>query len=195
MQTMLPVSLANRLQRTPPELHLSSRPRCVRMLCWTLLRSARHWQFQWARTAGATIERFGGFSAHDALGQDTLHSPKNAFTATYLPHSLFDALSLWLTPALVRAQSKVIIVLLRLVLVPLMMDGDQDAQRQVIPDTYDVCHAEWLHNNFKHSRIRSRVVFRSIFRKDQFIPHTRPRSSHHRASRRLRKDCPHVRRG
>lgn len=47
------------------------------------------------------IERFGGFKAHDVLGDDNLHSPKNAFISSTNPHMLFDRLDIWLTPAMV----------------------------------------------------------------------------------------------
>ena len=44
------------------------------------------------------IERFGGFSSHDVLGDNILNSPLNAFTATASPHEEFDGLDMWLTP-------------------------------------------------------------------------------------------------
>ncbi|KAF8119155.1 hypothetical protein EV363DRAFT_1130982, partial [Boletus edulis] len=48
-------------------------------------------KFEWARTAGAMIERFGGFS-HDILRDDVLHSSPAL-------HNAFDRLDMWLTPA------------------------------------------------------------------------------------------------
>ena len=44
------------------------------------------------------IERFGGFSAHDVLGEAALHNPKNAFTSSIDPHIAFDQLDIYLTP-------------------------------------------------------------------------------------------------
>ncbi|KAI0328659.1 hypothetical protein GY45DRAFT_1420463 [Cubamyces sp. BRFM 1775] len=49
-------------------------------------------KFERARTAGAMIERFGGFDARNVLNQDNIHSPKNAFTASIDPHEMFDQL-------------------------------------------------------------------------------------------------------
>ncbi|KZT74307.1 hypothetical protein DAEQUDRAFT_753793 [Daedalea quercina L-15889] len=80
-------------------------------ITWTT--PAVHAQFGWAQTAGAIVERFGGFSPRDILGENDLHSPTNAFTATTEPHALFDNLDLWLTAA-------------------------QDEQGGTIPHTYDV---------------------------------------------------------
>ncbi|KAI0083345.1 hypothetical protein BDY19DRAFT_1060986 [Irpex rosettiformis] len=54
-------------------------------------------KFEWARTAGAMLQHFGGFKAYD-LDNEILHSPKNVFTASQNPHLLFEALSIWLTP-------------------------------------------------------------------------------------------------
>ena len=55
-------------------------------------------QFDWARTAEAIIERFGGFTVHDTLGEEDIQSPKNAFTSSLEPHSCFGRLDLYLTP-------------------------------------------------------------------------------------------------
>ena len=60
-------------------------------------------QFEWAKTAGAIIERFGGISTHELLGDAVLNSPLNAFAASFAPHLEFDQLDLWLTPAQVRS--------------------------------------------------------------------------------------------
>ncbi|KAI0712657.1 hypothetical protein C8Q76DRAFT_797492 [Earliella scabrosa] len=104
-------------------------------------------KFEWARTSGAIIEHFGGFSVHDVLGQDDLHSLKNAFTASLDPHMRLDVLDIWLTPAM-------------------------DAQRQVIPGTYDVIHfKDCLHT----TDINPRVVFRSLSVDDVKIPAPDPR--------------------
>jgi len=56
-------------------------------------------KFEWAKTAGAIIERFGGFSTHEVLGEQNLNSPRNAFMASNAPHQEFDRLDMWLTPA------------------------------------------------------------------------------------------------
>ena len=56
-------------------------------------------QFEWAKTAGAIIERFGGFSIHELLGDAVLNSPLNTFAASFAPHQEFDQLDMWLTPA------------------------------------------------------------------------------------------------
>ncbi|KAF5356804.1 hypothetical protein D9756_006573 [Leucocoprinus leucothites] len=55
--------------------------------------------FQWAQTARAIDERFGGLSSCDVLGEEILCSPLNAFTAGNAVHEEFDCLNLWLTPA------------------------------------------------------------------------------------------------
>jgi hypothetical protein len=60
-------------------------------------------KFAWARTAGAILERFGGFSSVSLLGDEVLNSPLNAFTATTEPHDAFDQLNMWLTPAKICA--------------------------------------------------------------------------------------------
>ncbi|TFY81523.1 hypothetical protein EWM64_g2485 [Hericium alpestre] len=107
---------------------------------------AVHAKFDWTKTAGAILERFGGFAAHAVLGGDNLHSPKNAFTSSFEPHSEFDNLDLWLTPA-------------------------KDAQGQVIPDTYDVNHCyglEYLRRLVYH--VKPQIVFRSLPLGDQVIP-------------------------
>ncbi|KXN89744.1 hypothetical protein AN958_05284 [Leucoagaricus sp. SymC.cos] len=56
-------------------------------------------EFEWAKSAAAIIERFGGFSPHDILGGDVLNSPANAFLSTFAPHAEFDRLSIWLESA------------------------------------------------------------------------------------------------
>lgn len=47
------------------------------------------------------IERFGGFSTHEVLGEQNLNSPRNAFMVSNAPHQEFDRLDMWLTPAAV----------------------------------------------------------------------------------------------
>ncbi|KAF8310344.1 uncharacterized protein EI90DRAFT_3006951 [Cantharellus anzutake] len=56
-------------------------------------------KFQWAKKAVALIERFGGFSFTE-LGIHGLDNPLNVFTTSDTPHKQFDALNLWLVPAL-----------------------------------------------------------------------------------------------
>lgn len=51
-------------------------------------------QFEWARTGGAMLQRFGGFDAHEVLCDEILQSPKNAFTASMTAHAPFDALKI-----------------------------------------------------------------------------------------------------
>ncbi|KAF8334626.1 uncharacterized protein EI90DRAFT_443897 [Cantharellus anzutake] len=57
-------------------------------------------KLEWAKKAAALIERFGGFSSIQMLGDHCLNSPLNAFTASDTPHKQFDSLDLWLVPAL-----------------------------------------------------------------------------------------------
>ncbi|CDO71725.1 hypothetical protein BN946_scf184920.g9 [Trametes cinnabarina] len=111
---------------------------------------AQQAKFQWARTAGAMIERFGGFNAHEVLGHDNLHNPKNAFTATQTPHMYFDSLDLWLTPAM-------------------------DAQGQVVCDTYNVCHADGFGPAIRAAAIKPQVTFRSVVDKGKEIHAPDPR--------------------
>ncbi|TFY78403.1 hypothetical protein EWM64_g5610 [Hericium alpestre] len=56
-------------------------------------------KFDWARTADAVIERFGGLSNRALLDDQGLNSPLNAFMTTSDPHIAFDQLDMWLTPA------------------------------------------------------------------------------------------------
>ncbi|KAF8120307.1 hypothetical protein EV363DRAFT_1407853 [Boletus edulis] len=63
-------------------------------------------KFEWARTAGVMIERFGGFSSFDILPDGVLNSPTNAFLSSPAAHEVFDQLDMWLTPAKVLRQSR-----------------------------------------------------------------------------------------
>ncbi|EPS96388.1 hypothetical protein FOMPIDRAFT_88923 [Fomitopsis schrenkii] len=56
--------------------------------------AAAHAKFEWARTGGAMLQRFGGFDAHEVLCDEILQSPKNAFTASMTAHAPFDALKI-----------------------------------------------------------------------------------------------------
>ncbi|KAJ8463610.1 hypothetical protein ONZ51_g10156 [Trametes cubensis] len=108
-------------------------------------------KFEWARTAGSMIEHFRGFNVHEVLGQDNIHSPKNAFTACADHHGMLDQLDIWLTPAL-------------------------DVQSQVvIPDTYDVECAEGLDVALRATRVNRQVVFRSLSVNGKIIPAPDPR--------------------
>ncbi|KAI0658263.1 hypothetical protein C8Q70DRAFT_184922 [Cubamyces menziesii] len=107
-------------------------------------------KFEWARTAGAMLEHFGGFNARNVLNQDNIHSPKNAFTASIDPHEMFDQLDIWLTPA---------------------MDG----QGQAVPDTYDVAHAAGLGAILDATKIKRQVVFRTLSVDGKPIPAPDPR--------------------
>ncbi|KAI0749190.1 hypothetical protein C8Q80DRAFT_1119548 [Daedaleopsis nitida] len=104
-------------------------------------------QDKWASTAGAMIEHFGGFSAHDVLGEDNLHSPKNAFIASVQAHTTFDHLDMWLTPAM-------------------------NAQQQVIPYTYKICHPEGREARLGAIDIDvdRPVVFRNLIFNGEIIP-------------------------
>jgi hypothetical protein len=86
-------------------------------------------QFEWAKTAGAIIERFGGFSTHGVLGEQGLNSPKNAFLASDDPHRQFDGLDIWLTLA------EVCSIVLSLFLAFINYHQDENG---IIPDSYDV---------------------------------------------------------
>ena len=55
-------------------------------------------KFEWAKTTGAIIEHFGGFSPRDLLGSENLNSPRNAMLVASFVHILFDNLQLWMTP-------------------------------------------------------------------------------------------------
>lgn len=44
------------------------------------------------------LQRFGGFDAHEAFGDEILQNPKNAFNASLSAHASFDAMKMWLTP-------------------------------------------------------------------------------------------------
>ena len=52
----------------------------------------------WAKTAGAIVEHFGGFSTRVLLGSENIQSPKNAMILASNVHTFFDELDLWLTP-------------------------------------------------------------------------------------------------
>ncbi|KAI0086880.1 hypothetical protein BDY19DRAFT_957076 [Irpex rosettiformis] len=95
-------------------------------------------KFEWARTAGAMLQHFGGFKAHN-LSDEILHSPKNAFTASLTPLVLFEDLKIWLTPV-------------------------KDVETQaIIPNTYRLNH--YLGNEhipFGIQDAKSEVNFRSI---------------------------------
>ncbi|TFY75682.1 hypothetical protein EWM64_g8331 [Hericium alpestre] len=56
-------------------------------------------KFDWARTAGAIMERFGDFDSQALLGDQGLNSPLNAFMSSRGPHAAFDGLNMWLTAA------------------------------------------------------------------------------------------------
>ncbi|KAF8125464.1 hypothetical protein EV363DRAFT_1350874 [Boletus edulis] len=56
-------------------------------------------KFEWARTTGAMIERFGDFSSYDVLRDEILNSPTNAFLSSPAAHEAFNQLDMWLTPA------------------------------------------------------------------------------------------------
>jgi len=108
-------------------------------------------KFRWGKMAGAMIERFGGFSSHDVLGDNILNSPLNAFTATASPHEEFDGLDMWLTPV-------------------------NDEHGDVISDTYDVVHYlgnEWLH--YMEASVMPRVIFRHAQLDSRIIPAPHPR--------------------
>jgi hypothetical protein len=63
-----------------------------------------YFQFKWAKTVGAIIECFGGFSSHEILGAHVLNSPRNVFmTSSGTLHDMFDCFHIWLTPARVSS--------------------------------------------------------------------------------------------
>ncbi|KAJ3563705.1 hypothetical protein NP233_g8768 [Leucocoprinus birnbaumii] len=92
-------------------------------------------KFNWAKTAGAIIERFGGFSSSEVLDDRVLNSPSNAFTAEAISHGQFDDLALWLIPA-------------------------KDEHGLTIPNTYDVHHIEGS-RYLSLFGVKSRIAFSS----------------------------------
>ncbi|RPD57997.1 hypothetical protein L227DRAFT_194230 [Lentinus tigrinus ALCF2SS1-6] len=50
--------------------HTISQPLSEDIRVWHGITPAHQPKFQWARTAGAMVEHFGGFDARDVLGQD-----------------------------------------------------------------------------------------------------------------------------
>jgi len=67
-------------------------------------------KFNWAKTAGALIERFGGFSTRDLLGSENIHNPLNAMGLSGMAHKFFDELGIWLTPLEVGLVSRLRVV-------------------------------------------------------------------------------------
>jgi len=108
-------------------------------------------KFNWAKTAGALIERFGGFSTREVLGEQNLNSPRNAFMASGAPHQQFDGLNIWLTPA-------------------------KDEHGVIILDSYDVssCYGEhWLAT--MGTGVKSQITFQSKQIGTHTIPAPDPR--------------------
>ena len=125
-------------------------------------------QFEWAKTAGAILERFGGFSLHDILGDNILNSPLNAFTASTEAHDAFNRLDLWLTPAIVCSSAAVLRVL--------GLTSHKDDQHNVLPDTYDVNY--YLGKEYLPDigvGIKQRITFRTATVGSKNIPPPHPR--------------------
>ncbi|KAH9919692.1 uncharacterized protein B0H18DRAFT_1026718 [Fomitopsis serialis] len=106
-------------------------------------------KFEWAKTAGAIIERFGGFSSRDILSDNVLNSPLNAFTAATAPHEEYDKLDLWLTAV-------------------------DDGQGGIIPDTYDVQYY-WGERLRSSVGIKQRITFKTATVGNTTIPPPHPR--------------------
>jgi hypothetical protein len=125
-------------------------------------------QFEWAKTAGAIIERFGGFSTHEVLGEQNLNSPRNAFMASNAPHQEFDRLDMWLTPA--KVCSTVLSLVSRI-----EINYYQD-EHGVIPNSYDVTSyrgENWL--AMMGTGVMSRITFQPKQVGKEIIPAPDPR--------------------
>ena len=88
--------------------------------------------FNWAKTADALVERFGGFSVLDLLGSGNIRNPLNALAFSALVHRLFDEFGVWLmrlriTGQLLRLDCRIMKVLTSTRLIVLTYSNDNSS--------------------------------------------------------------------